>query len=742
MMNRWLSVLRRLQWDRGLRAGLAVAGAMLVCRALGWGMGWAALGGFEAILVDNGGPYRSRLATMATFTVGGSVACLVGAFAGAGVMGSTAGNVLLAVVVTALFCFAATYARVASEWIASTSVIILVLYFAGYGGETHTFGRAAIAAGLFSLGCAWAAVLSLVVWPFDPFRPARREVAECYRVLAEFAAAMPIEAEGTGSAGELGASGEVSAAPVGLDRTSAFQRQMRLQLEAARRTLGATPARVTARTVRARNLAVLLETADMLFGITMRWRELAAISGTEEQGALRQTAEWLGAAERAVYAGLMQRLADGAASYLPEGSHTLDLIEPRLRLLAARAKDAEGGGVLARQLWADEREAIEDMQIAFEAVRSIWSGAELRGVARAGVPQELPQPDETDERASSANVALTWLDGLRANWTRSSVMMRHALRMGVVAAVDVVLMRFFRVQHGYWMAMTSIIVLQPYRSGTARKGAERVGGTIAGGVLAAVLAVLIHGKLGLVAAVTVLSTLTLATYAVDYAWYSFFLTPTFVLLSLPYARDWRFAGVRMETTVVGAVVAVLAMWLLWPEREHLELGRLLGLGAKADAATLRAVLRLWRGAGGPQQVAAARRLSGLAINDAEEALDRMLREPGLGRPTGAGDVHAEALTFVTYLRRLMRVATTLSVVGSGSESMMVRVECAAERLEALAARMIGEPVRVCSTPPERREDEDAAAEALEVQQMRRMERQVRVLERAAVTLGERMQAQV
>lgn len=725
-------------------------------------MGWAALGGFEAILVDNGGPYRSRLATMATFTIGGAVACVVGAFAGAGVMGSAVANLLVAVVVTAVFCFAATYARVASEWIASTSVIILVLYFAGYGGETHTFGRAAISAGLFSLGCVWAAVLSLIVWPFDPFRPARREVAECYRVLAEFAAAMPMEAEGAGAGGEVGAATGLVAEAESHDRTSIFQGRMRLQLEAARRTLGATPARVTARTVRARNLAVLLETADMLFAITMRWRELAAISSAAEQAELRQTADWLGAAERAVYAGLVQRPADGAASYLPEGSHSLDLIEPQLRLLAQRAKVAEGG-VLARQLWAEEREALEDIQIAFEAVRAIWSGAELRtvrratgqagGSERAGANQATGRADEARNRAADAAsgadqaagraadapVALTWLDGLRANWTRSSVMMRHALRMGVVAAVDVVLMRWFRVQHGYWMAMTSIIVLQPYRSGTARKGAERVGGTIAGGVLAAVLAVTVRGPLGLIAAVTVLSTLTLATYAVDYAWYSFFLTPTFVLLSLPYARDWRFAGVRMETTVVGAVVAVLAMWLLWPEREHLELGRLLGLGARADAATLRAVLRLWRGAGSPEEVAAARRLSGLAINDAEEALDRMLREPGLGRQAGAGDVHAEALSFVTYLRRLMRVATTLSVVGSGSEATAMRVECAAERLEALAARMMGEPVGVCRTPQDAREGD--GVEALEVQQVRRMERQVGVLERVALTLGERMRAQ-
>ena len=45
----------------GFRAGVAVVAAMVVCHMLGKPMGWAALGGFETILVDNGGPYRSRL---------------------------------------------------------------------------------------------------------------------------------------------------------------------------------------------------------------------------------------------------------------------------------------------------------------------------------------------------------------------------------------------------------------------------------------------------------------------------------------------------------------------------------------------------------------------------------------------------------------------------------------------------------------------------------------------------------
>jgi len=111
--------------------------------------------------------------------------------------------------------------------------------------------------------------------------------------------------------------------------------------------------------------------------------------------------------------------------------------------------------------------------------------------------------------------------------------------------------------------------------------------------LAALLAASVHSQEGLIAVITVTSVLTLATYAVDYAWYSFFLTPTFVLLSLPHLQDWHFAGVRMMTTVIGAAVALLAMGLLWPEREQVQLGRLLGRGAAADAAYVRAILRFW-----------------------------------------------------------------------------------------------------------------------------------------------------
>ena len=235
--------------------------------------------------------------------------------------------------------------------------------------------------------------------------------------------------------------------------------------------------------------------------------------------------------------------------------------------------------------------------------------------------------------------------------------------------------------------------------------------------------------------------MTLATFAVDYGWYAFFLTPTFVLMSLPHLRDWRFAGVRMGTTVIGALVALVAMRLLWPEREDVYLSRLLGSSAAAAAEYLRALPRFWlNGRAARLQaerkvLAPARREAGLRLLDAEETLDRLMLEPGLPRRGGGGERHAEALTFVTYLRRLLRAATTLASVGMADDHVHKRLEQLALRLDVMSAALVAGGSFV-PAPTHATAQARAKAAAVEVgaQQMQRMERQVGILERAAVAL--------
>lgn len=726
---RWSSALRRLHWERGLRAGIAVLAAMIVCRALGKPMGWAALGGFEAILVDNGGPYRSRLTTMLTVLVGGAIACVVAS------LSST--PFWLAVLVTAGFCFAVTFGRVLANQIASTSVVILVLYFAGYGGESHNLHGALGNALLYVLGGLWAAALSLVLWPLDPFRPARLGVSRCYDLLAQFTSQVHATQP---------ASSERQAER---HRMHELQRQMRLSIESGRAAIGATGARITARTLRARSLTVLLETVDLLFAGTIRWTELLeSTSDPRAQAAIADALKWMEDAEKTIAAALERRPADGAASFAPEGSHSIQHLRKREAAIKALEDGATTLEPLLRYLVQEERDILLNVEVAFEAIQALWSGVE---------PSVRPTRSGTEIRQSllarrvQPATSTGWqamLDAARANWTTRSIMMRHALRMLVVGAMDVLLMRMVHVSHGGWLAMTSIIVLQPTSSGTLRRGAQRVGGTIAGGVLAAILAAAIHSQEGIIVVVTVTSIFTLATYAIDYGWYAFFLTPTFVLLSLPHLRDWHFAGVRIGNTVLGAAVAVLAMRLLWPEREQVEMTRLLARGAHADAEYVRAMLAFWSATDNAtadagridadrKLLAPARRACGLAINDAEEALDRIMLEPKV--PLSKGPEWEPTLTFVTYLRRMTRAVTTLASVGCDDENLRARAAQVSARMERIAESMTaGAPRPTSSLPAEAVAGEAGVAPVGEdtpaEHQLRRLERQAGVLERTAHTL--------
>lgn len=720
----WTATLRRLHWTRGLRAGIAVLAAMVVCQYFGKPMGWAALGGFEAILVDNGGPYRSRLTTMLTVLVGGAIACIAGSLATT--------PLWLAVLVTSAFCFAITFARVLSNQLASTSVIIMVLYFAGYGGSTHTLQGALGSALFYVLGGLWAAALSLFLWPLDPFRPARLGVANCYATLAAFTSQVHVTSSATADR------------QAERHRMHELQRRMRLNMETARTAIGTTGARITARTLRARSLTVLLETADLLFAGTIRWTELLeSTSDAKSQAAILDGLRWLERSERVISEALLQRPADGASSFSPEGSHSIEHLHKREA--AIQALDTSSQSLLVH-LAQDERDGLLNVEVAFEAIRALWSGIEPHIASPGSTPQETRSLPSRPAERPVAGAWGTMIESARANWTPQSMMMRHALRMLVVGAADVLLMRMVHISHGAWLGMTSIIVLQP--TGSLRRGVQRVVGTVAGGILAAIFAAGVHSQEGLIAVITVTSILTLATYAIDYAWYSFFLTPTFVLLSLPHLRDWHFAGVRIGMTLLGATVAVLAMRLLWPEKVKVELKRLLERGALADAAYVRAMLNFWtalesaasdndRIAADRRVLAPARRACGLAINDAEEALDRIMLEPRV--PLASGERWEEALTFVTYLRRMTRAITTLASLGRGDREARSRAEKIAARVEELAHGIFDpQPVSSADTPTSAlfKSKEPPVEETPAEHQLRRLERQAAVLERTAVALAQ------
>jgi len=173
------AMAREMDWFRGLRAGVALSAPLVLGDVLGIAnLGWAALGGFEAILSDTGGSYRTRLNSLATLTLGGSVGVFLGALVG--------GSLYWALPVTVLWCFLWSYLAVLGQPFASAGVLVQVIFICGIGAPAANWREALGIALLLLAGGAWAVVLSLFLWPLDAYRPARHAVSDCYQELASF----------------------------------------------------------------------------------------------------------------------------------------------------------------------------------------------------------------------------------------------------------------------------------------------------------------------------------------------------------------------------------------------------------------------------------------------------------------------------------------------------------------------------------------------------------------------------
>ena len=635
-------------------------------------MGWAALGGFEAIVSDHGGPYRTRLGSLLTLSLGGAAGLFLGSLAG--------DSLGWALPCTLLWCFLWSYLAVLGQPFSSAGVLVQVIYICGIGAPTSSWHEAAARALLLVAGGAWAALLSLFLWPLDAYRPARAAVAACYEELASF----------LGSVAEL-AGRERQRAVLWHRLAQHHQYRVRRAVEQGWAAVAAIRAEHQTETAQGHHLVVLLENADLLIARTVAMAEhfeaapRAAVRPVRPQSyriggfALRRAlGRFAACAPTRFDLGSRPRQAERDGSPAP--------VPGRLpRPFRCQWTIPAGAAYRSRRATGDrDRE-----RVAAAAGKSAGPGP-ARGIAASTghfgyVYARLGELRQGFE-----------LDRLAANFTSKSLLLRHAVRVALVCGLDVALISLLHIDHGYWLLMTSLIVLQPHVSGTMRRGLERIGGTVAGGILAALLAAVLHSQLATAAALFPLALMALAILPVSYAAFAFFLTPTFVLAWIPYSGDWQFALVRIANTIAGAVISLAAMKVLFPAYERDRAPEFLRASLQADRRYLAQLAEAWRDRSRSSRLLAnARRVAGLAHNDTEESLERLLAESWPRRRPFAQFVAA----FVTYLRRFAQSVTTLaSLAGEWQWKQSAAVQ---SRLELLDRRLrwLEEQTGTSQAPP-------------------------------------------
>ncbi|MEP6511523.1 MAG: FUSC family protein [Dokdonella sp.] len=424
--------------DVPLRVALRNAAAIVLPLGVGIASGHVgiglgiAVGALTTMFSDQPGPYRLRMQRMLLTALIAGVSALVGSLVGANLVLAVLAALVWGVGGGLLVALGTDAGRAGL-----TSMILLVIT----SSQPRTPSAALAAALLIFCGGALQTLFAIAAWPLQRYRPERHALAEVCRQLAGTARhkADPTQAP------------PVTQALLAVESLLHGRHRARGEVMDTFRVL-----------------------AELVERIRLELLALGDIGGAlvdgEAKVALTRVLQYAAQALDAL-AGALERGISPVATTVP--------MEGFAAAVAALA---------ALRGSASEHRARRALSIALARAQGL--GGQLRAALRnaqfAGSLGDLGgQVDEA--RRPRALRPRSALATLRANLGFSSVAFRHALRCGVCLALAVGATRIAGFEHGYWVAMTTAIVLKPDFAGTLRIGLLRVIGTLLGLVLTTAL---------------------------------------------------------------------------------------------------------------------------------------------------------------------------------------------------------------------------------------------------------------
>lgn len=615
---------------RALRSSIGFIGPLLVMRALGLPEAAALMAtcAQNIALTDARGAYRLRFAVLLTATLVMAASTWLGMVVG--------GNLLASMfAVGALALLGGVWRHLSADYgpgLAITSILLFLIsqQFPGTHTEALRMGGLVVLGGLFGI------VLQTGIWFFRPQHPLRHSVAESWVAVADLFSAMRPETNPditTRAAQVAEAEEELRAI---LDRT--------------------TTALEAARTKRSARLVAHLE--DLHLTAARMATRLVAFNFTLESfgahPAMARVAPTLDSVLRAL-GNLSRSTAITVMTHRPEqlaaaeararrSAHLIEVLDERLAALGVE-NEVKPLRTLLRQVSSLLPTLVETLRATVD-----------RHAPRGGVALYLP-----DLSGRSLRSLASWLNPAPQ---LDPVLVRHAVRMAVMLMIALGVANYWKIPHGFWIALTVLVVLQPDYGSTRERAAQRVAGTLAGSVLASVFLwlTLPHIAIDILAAIAVFGFGFFIRRGYTRA--VFCITIMVVLITEVSSResaDWPLTAVRVVATIGGGFLAWIAALMFWPSWER---GRFPAVMAAALRANRRyfaaSVARVQRGEGGSfaGEILEAKRGAERAAAEASASLRRLMADPPEQRTRPE-----RATALVTYNNRILHATAVLALHG-------------------------------------------------------------------------------
>ena len=538
-------------------------------------------GALNVSFSDGQDPYRQRAKRMLSSCAITALAVFLGGILGPHYAG--------AVLISAAWAFAAGMA-VAVGTTAGDLAIISVVVLLVYSAQALTTVGAAYA-GLLALGGGLLqTVLALLWWPARPYAPERAALASVYRELAKMAAVT------SGPTTSLivfaeSALNQPAFASLGHDHSVEGERYRSLLNQAERLRLGLLTLARLGRRMRRDEDGV--DAAAMLD----RFAGLGA-------GVLAQVATSLSNPE----------ISAGSAGWLRQIERLTEEF---------RTQDWQKSSTFAAAMIQDARFQLSAIEGQLRAVADLATHATMGGRIKFAQRQAL--------RPYRLRIA-GGLATLRANFSLNSAIFRHAVRLAACVALADGVGRAFDWRRSYWLPMTAVIVLKPDFGSTFSRGTLRLGGTLAGLLLATALYHFIDPSAGVqVLLIAVFAYLMRWVGPANYGILVICISALVVLLiAMTGTGPKQVILARGLNTGAGGALALLA-YVLWPTWEKTQIQARLAQMLDGYRAYFQGISGMYKepAKSDPSKLDSVRLSTRLARSNFEASVDRMGAEPGV-----------------------------------------------------------------------------------------------------------------
>lgn len=564
---------------------------------------WAAFGAYMLSLIDYRGSHYRKVMIQFTEAVLIVIAALIGMH--------VAQSVVLSIISMFIVGMFAALIRNWSDYGSSIGVAVGFFFLFGLANPVSFEVSLSYATYVFA-GALWAILITIFSFPFSASNPLRRSVAKIWKANTDFIDAIILK--------HLSDSNEV-------DALTMTQKEMDVR-KAINHSIDLFERRQTTKTrLKAQHYDMMMELrkTSSYFG--------ASLHGMQEELEVLNSPDFKPIKYNVLYKTL---------SSLAQATARISIVMFTFRgedftMAKIRVKRFE----IAIKLF---REACLELKLSDQEKRAVHHLIETLYKSHAYLQQTILQIEEKlnfkksdylENYKLSFNHFITGLkprvliEFVREMFNINSQQFQYALRVAIGLSFGVFIYKFFNIDHGHWIALTMMIVIQPYYGATRKKGTERIIGTVSGIILGGVIMLLPIPHEAFVGILVVISFFVAYFLRNNYKVGVFFVTIMMVvMMQISQQGSWELIGWRVLSTLIGAVLALVAGYAFWPVWEKQRFPALMANALLQNKYYLQLVIQYYNKTLKPEDSwSKGRRLAEAANNDVFACVQRMYEEP-------------------------------------------------------------------------------------------------------------------